>query len=104
MYSSKGYYLKQSFSNVGGILGGAEHVITSLTEADLFIPLFDIPVFDNWSLKNILHFNSSLRMVLPQFTNAGYVIECGSGQGFCPQLAVIADRKAMCLVTDLLNQ
>jgi len=67
---NKGHYLAQSFSLVGGILGGTRHYIRSTTKLQGFLKLFDLPVSDNWNFKMILAANSAFTVLLPQFGRA----------------------------------
>ena len=64
---SRGFYLKQSVTYVGGILPSARNYISTNSKGQLFHTLFSIPVFRSWDFKGILGFNSSLSLIFKQF-------------------------------------
>ncbi len=67
---SKGSYISQQFTFVGGILGGTRQYIRSTSKIEGFLKLFDIPVADVWSFKMILAAHSAYTLLLPQFGRA----------------------------------
>lgn len=64
---SKGFYLGQTFTYGGGLLGGVSHYLKTQTTGELFFTLLDYPVLENWNLKTVLALHSSLSFILPQF-------------------------------------
>jgi len=64
---SKGFYLGQTFTYGGGLLGGVSHYLKTQSTGKLFFTLVDYPLFKNWNLKTVLALHSSLSFILPQF-------------------------------------
>jgi outer membrane protein insertion porin family len=64
---SKGFYLGQTFTYGGGLLGGVSHYLKTQSKGELFFTLLDYPVLQNWNLKTVLALSSSLSFILPQF-------------------------------------
>ena len=64
---TKGFFLRQSVTYVGGILPSARNYITTNSRGQFFHTLFSIPVTDNWSFRTILGVNSSLALMFKQF-------------------------------------
>ena len=64
---TKGYYLAQSLSVVGGILLGSRTYIRTDTTAEGFLTLFNFPVFENWNFQFVLAAHSSVSFILPNF-------------------------------------
>ncbi len=64
---SSGYYFNQEFTLAGGFLFGERHYIRTDTSADLFFTLWDIPVFESWNWKEVLHLHSGISFIMPQF-------------------------------------
>jgi len=64
---SKGFYLGQTFTYGGGLLGGVSHYLKTQSTGELFFTLLDYPVLENWNLKTVLALHSSLSFILPQF-------------------------------------
>ena len=64
---SDGFIIKQVLYNTGGFLFGERDFIRSNTAGEAYIELFNIPVGDSWSYKNVLALRSSLSFILPQF-------------------------------------
>lgn len=64
---NKGFFLSQSLSYNGGILGGSRHFnkLTSIAEA--FFKLVEIPVTEAWDFKAVLALHTNLSLVLPQW-------------------------------------
>jgi outer membrane protein insertion porin family len=65
---TKGYYIGQSFTYTGGFLGGERDYIKSMTKADGFLTLVNVPVAEIWSFKLVLAAHTAFSMVLPQFS------------------------------------
>jgi outer membrane protein insertion porin family len=63
---SSGFYTKQAFSFVGGILLGNRHYIRSDSTGEAYFTLFDIPVSSNWNWKLVLAAHTQFSMILPQ--------------------------------------
>ena len=64
---TKGYYLAQSLSVVGGILLGSRTYLRTDTTAEGFLTLFNFPVFENWNFQFVLAAHSSVSFILPNF-------------------------------------
>ncbi len=64
---TSGFHINQNFQYVGGFLFGVTNFIRSSTKAELFIPIFDVQVTDNWSWKLILALHSDFAIILPQY-------------------------------------
>jgi len=63
---TKGFYLKQSVTYVGGILPSARNYISTNSKGQFFYTLFSLPVFRSWEFKTILGLNSSLSLIFKQ--------------------------------------
>ncbi|MFP4179712.1 MAG: outer membrane protein assembly factor BamA, partial [Spirochaetaceae bacterium] len=64
---SSGFYLSETLTYSGGLLGGVSHYLKLDTRGEYFHTLFDIPVFDDWNLKTVLGLHSSISVIFPQF-------------------------------------
>jgi outer membrane protein insertion porin family len=63
---SKGLYLSERIGLYGIFGNELEHYIKSDSKAQVFITLFDIPVFKNWNLKSILGLNFGISFITKQ--------------------------------------
>lgn len=63
----RGLLIRQLVNYTGGILGGVEHSISTSTVIEADFTLFDFPVLENWSYKNIFTIRTSLSLLLPQY-------------------------------------
>ena len=63
---SSGYYFFQRFSFHGLLPGERERFIRSDSRVQFFVPLFDIPVSENWNFRAVLALNSGLSFIFPQ--------------------------------------
>jgi outer membrane protein insertion porin family len=66
MAPSSGFYLTETFTYSGGILGGINNYLKSESKAEYFLTLFDVPVSESWSFKTVLALHSQLSLVFPQ--------------------------------------
>ena len=64
---TKGYYLAQSFTIVGGPLLGQRTYLRTDSTAEGFLTLFDLPVLESWDLMMVLAAHSSVSMILPNY-------------------------------------
>lgn len=64
---SRGFYLGQTFTYGGGLLGGVSHYLKTQSRGEIFFTLLDYPVLQNWNLKTVLALSSSISFMLPQF-------------------------------------
>ncbi len=64
---TKGYYVAQNFTFVGGILLGSRDYIRTDSTLEGFLTVFDLPVSDTWDLSLVLAAHSSLSMLLPNY-------------------------------------
>ena len=64
---SSGYFLRQGFTFTGGFLFGDRHYIRSDSQAEFYLTLFDIPVFEEWNWKMVLAIQSVFSIVVPHF-------------------------------------
>ena len=63
---SRGYFLSSRMA-IHGLLGvEREHYMRSDTTAQLFIPLFNIPVTENWSFRMTLGLHTGVSFIFPQ--------------------------------------
>ncbi len=63
---SKGFFLSETFTYGGGILGGVSHYLKTNTKGELFHTLIDAPLFPNWNFKTVLALHSAVSFILPQ--------------------------------------
>ncbi|MCL2808735.1 MAG: outer membrane protein assembly factor BamA [Treponema sp.] len=63
---SRGYYLYNRTSFQGIIEGEREYYIRNDSKAQYYLTLFDIPVTENWSFKNVLAFHVGLSTIFAQ--------------------------------------
>ncbi|MCL2294778.1 MAG: outer membrane protein assembly factor BamA [Spirochaetes bacterium] len=64
---TRGFFLRQSVTYVGGILPSARNYITTNSRGQFFRTLFSIPTFRDWNFRAILGLNSSLAVMFNQF-------------------------------------
>jgi outer membrane protein insertion porin family len=64
---TKGYYLVQNLSVVGGIILGQRTYIRTDTTAEGFLTLFDFPLFEGWNFQFVLAAHSSVSFILPNW-------------------------------------
>ncbi len=64
---SSGFYVKQNFTFVGGLLFGDSHFIRTNTLAEAHVTLFDWQLLSNWSWKMVLAGQTSFSSIIPQF-------------------------------------
>ncbi len=64
---SSGFYLSETFTYGGGILGGVSHYLKSHTKGEYFHTLLDIPVFPSWSFKTVVALHSAISFIFPQY-------------------------------------
>ena len=65
---TKGFILKETLTYAGGFLFGNKHYIKTTTDADFYLKLFDIPLFDDeWNFSTVLGVHGQYSMILPQF-------------------------------------
>jgi outer membrane protein insertion porin family len=68
---SSGFYLTETFTYSGGILGGINNYLKSEAKAEYFLTLIDQPVSDSWNFKTVLALHSQLSLIFPQFYHDG---------------------------------
>jgi outer membrane protein insertion porin family len=64
---SKGYYFTEILTYTGGLLFGQTNYIKSVTRAEFYQKVFEIPMSDEWDLKMIFASRSALSLIFPQF-------------------------------------
>ncbi|MEW5814516.1 MAG: outer membrane protein assembly factor BamA [Spirochaetota bacterium] len=64
---SKGFYLSERLTFVGGFLFGTQRYIRSDSRAEAYVKIFDIPVSDSWHFKSVFAARTSFSVILPQF-------------------------------------
>ncbi len=74
--TSRGYYLSQTFSYAGGVLGGLSNYIRSSTSASGFVKLFSFEL-DDRPANVVLGATTTVSAMLPQYYN-----QSGSGWGW----------------------
>jgi len=72
---SRGYFLSTRFALHGLLTNEREHYVRNDNSAQLFIPLFNIPVSDNWSFRMTLGLHTGVSFILPQPGGRDLVIE-----------------------------
>ncbi|MBN1523480.1 MAG: outer membrane protein assembly factor BamA [Spirochaetales bacterium] len=60
-----GYFLSQYVGFTGAFLSGSRHYTRLITEAEVYVRLFDIPVGDDWRFKWIMALHSQVSFLLP---------------------------------------
>ncbi len=65
---TKGYYLSQGLTLVGGFLFGNRDYIRTDSTAEAFLSLFDVPVTDNWDFQLVAAAHSSVSLILPNYS------------------------------------
>jgi len=69
---TQGFYLKNTFTYVGGVLPSTRDFIKNAFKGEVYFTLFDIPAFKDWDFKLVLGLKSSFSMVLPQYYPSDY--------------------------------
>ena len=64
---TKGFFLRQSATYVGGVLPSARNFIMTNSRGQFFHTLFSIPTFRDWNFRAILGLNTSLALIFRQF-------------------------------------
>ncbi len=65
---NKGYFLSQSLTYTGGVLGGSRNLNKTSTIGEVFFKLFEIPVSDSWNWKSVLAFHSNISFIFNQYS------------------------------------
>jgi outer membrane protein insertion porin family len=64
---TRGWYLSETFTYSGGILGGESHYLKSQTKGQVYKTLINIPTSPSWSFRTILAAQSNLSFIFPQW-------------------------------------
>ena len=66
---NKGFFLSQSYTYTGGILGGARNYNRTSTTAEFYQKIFEIPVTEAWNWKSVFAAHTNLSFILNQYAS-----------------------------------
>ncbi|MBI9100788.1 MAG: outer membrane protein assembly factor BamA [Spirochaetales bacterium] len=64
---NKGFFLSQSITYTGGILGGSRNYNKLSTIGEVYQKIFEIPVTDAWNWKSVFAFHTNLSLIFDQY-------------------------------------